>query len=231
MATAKKEEFARKLEQKTFQLLGPIHNGDKVISEVTITEPISYQVVHAQRAADKDKNKHVLPCMLDVISDLPPGLALRLKARDLGHISRWIKGLNEAALEADGLIRPAATGGGDGDQNAVDPFEVGFDDAEFAALSDDEIDGLESERTFDLLSPLQYEGRTIERLTCREPTIDVMMNATRFKTPAEVSIALVAGITSETIPVINRLVQRDLVRLETWLTPFVQDLMAETGGT
>jgi len=230
MTEAKKKSTERVLERKTFKLRGTIHHGDKKITEVTITEPITYQVVNAQREAAKHKDKHVLTALIDQISDLPPGTSARLKSRDMGKISRWVKGLNQAALEADGLARPAAEVAADDDFDGDDPFAIEPADAGVDDLTDDEIDGLDSERTFLLISPLDYDGVRYEKLTCREPTIDVMMQASRFKTEAEVSVAMVAGITGEPIPVINRLVQRDLVRLETWLAPFVRDLTSETGG-
>lgn len=232
MTEAKKKNTERQLERKTFKLLGSVHHGDTKITQVTVTEPITHQIVHAQRAVAKDPNTHVLTHMLSQISDLPAGAAARLKSRDMGKISKWIKGLNQAALEADGLLQPPANDDASaGDFDGEDPFAIEPEGDGAEHLTDDEIDGFESERTFTLISPFEYEGTRYEKLTCKEPTIDVMMAASRFKIEGEVSVAMVAGITGQPIPVINRLVQRDLVRMETWLAPFVRDLSAETGGT
>lgn len=214
------------LERKEFQLNAPVHVGDEERTVIVVTEPLMHQIVAAARKAEKNKT-HNLVELLSLISDMPAAGAGKLRARDLGRISRWIKGLNDDALKADGLLDQPDAGAVTDDPFSIDPSDPAVD-----AMSDEDIDNLEGSRTFKLICPVLYEGQTTANITATEPTIDAMMSATKYKLDIESRIAMVAGVTGQTIPVINRMTQRDFVRVEAWTAPFVRDLVtANTGGT
>ncbi len=218
-------EVKRKLEQHTFKLLSPITLETANITTIVMTEPLMHQVIQAARV-EKKTGENRITVLIGLCSDLPKGVAKRIKSRDVGRVSKWMRKLSEDALKDDGLhhlLRDES----EEDNYESDPFEI---DVDLGNVSDEEVESLDSSRSFELHSPYHFDGRYVQSLTATEPTIETMTTATKFKLDVEASVAMVAGITGETFPFINRLTQRDFVRLETWLAPFVRDLMSSPSG-
>lgn len=196
----------KRLEQLRRELRAPIIHDGKQIKAVTLTEPLAHQVAKAAHKSGDDASALAMR-LFEEISDLPEGAAAGLKLRDFAAISQWLEGLNSFALALDHA-------------------------AGLATHLEARLDDLEGERSFALCVPVAGEGGDITTLTATEPSMDAMMMAMQRPTSADQMIALVAGATGQTIPVISQLAQRDLNRIGTWLGPFTSALgTAPDGGT
>lgn len=82
--------------------------------------------------------------------------------------------------------------------------------------------GAES-KTFDLLVPLADGAATITKLTLREPDLAAGIEVERFKTPGEQTAAMIAMLSDTVVPLVSKLVMRDVRRMEAWIVPFVDD--------
>lgn len=206
----------------------PIGVGESRRAVLTVTEPTARQRVAAERKAGGNPMRQAA-ALVAAIADLSDEEALALSARDYGRVTKWLQGLANEAARADGPAEPEAAPEADPfadpfADHLADPFAI---EVEAAELSAEAIDDLPGERTFELLCPIEAGPRLIDRLTLREPTVDALMAAAEFKLGSEITLALLAKASGETIPVIGSLRHRDISRLEAWLAPFVQEMAQE----
>ncbi|MGE8942710.1 phage tail assembly protein [Leptospira interrogans] len=85
-----------------------------------------------------------------------------------------------------------------------------------------DVDDAES-RTFDLLVPLEVDGRPMTQITVREPDLEAGIAVEKLKGRHEQTAASIAVLSGLTIPVVRKMVMRDVARIEAWLLPFVDD--------
>ncbi len=197
----------------THTLVAPVEHEGERIGTITLTEPRAYDSIKVEAKGVEGAKR--LEALIWAISDLPDGV--HLKARDLGRIVKWLGGLTSDALALDGIIAA---------ETEVDPFDLEPGAGAASGMDEAEIDALEDERTFNLLVPFEFEGRRVERLTATEPTLDAMLAGQKYKEPSRQTAAMVAAVTGQPLPVINRLALRDLNRVEAWLGPFVRGLVS-----
>ena len=79
------------------------------------------------------------------------------------------------------------------------------------------------ERTFELLVPVETDTAPLTELTIEAPTLESSIAAEKFKTEPEQTCAFLAALSGKTIPLMQKLSRRDVIRMEVWLAPFVQD--------
>lgn len=82
---------------------------------------------------------------------------------------------------------------------------------------------LSETKTFRLSVPIEADGRVLTEITLREPDLEAGIAVEKLKGRYEQTAASIAVLSGLTIPVVRRLVMRDVVRMEAWLLPFVAD--------
>ena len=214
---------AQKLLTKTIKLITPVYAGDEKITAVTLTEPLFHQQVAAHKEAVA-KEISFFEVFVPMVSNLPRDAACSLKLRDAGKIQKWFKSINDDAVRGAGLSVQNP-----GDEEDTDPFAMGSvsTDAGPASGPDDMLAG---EREFTLLVPVVINGRTVTKMTAREPDLGASMKAAKFKGDYERTAALLSAITGEDLPVIGRMAVRDTEVMEAWMAPFARDLLMAAGG-
>lgn len=84
----------------------------------------------------------------------------------------------------------------------------------------------ESRRTFVLIHPVPTEGAPLTEVTVEEPDLAAGIAVEKFKTDAEQSAALIASCSGLVIPLVSRMKECDVVRIERWLNFFLSDGVA-----
>jgi hypothetical protein len=210
--------------------------------ELTLVEPELQHRAKVQRAKTATQTEHVIG-LIALLSGVPEVAIRRMKARDAHRIKAWLDGVLMAGVRADVLAEVAAAGEPMSLEAALAVMEVTLLDvppgaeeiaararkrieasdevARRAALASPFVPPLDPTRTFDLYGPVETNDGKVARVTLREPDLESAVAVERMnETSAQATAAMIASLSGLTIPVVMRMKQRDVVRMERWLDFF-----------
>lgn len=89
------------------------------------------------------------------------------------------------------------------------------------ATADDHIEADASEHTFELLVPVLTDSDPITEIRVREPDLGAAIASEKLEHEAEQIAAMIASLSDQTIQIVMRMADRDVDRIEAYLTPFL----------
>ncbi|OYW56771.1 MAG: hypothetical protein B7Y80_01430 [Hyphomicrobium sp. 32-62-53] len=176
----------------------PMADGS-LLKSLEIEEPELRHRIAAQRERRATESE-TFARYVAILAGIPEEAAQKIKHRDARKIKAFVDDLKGRGVGADLEAERAALEASGG----VPPM-------------------LASSRTFTLLVPVATDGAPLTEITVEEPDIAAGIAVEKFKTEAEQSAALIATCSGQVIPLISRMKECDVLRIERWLNFFLND--------
>lgn len=180
----------------TYTLKSPITIDGETLTEVSLCEPELRHRIASQRSNSGSEIERFI-VYVAALSGLPESTVRRLKHRDGKGIRELISQVSLRGVRAD-LMQEAADG------NGLSVPQGG-------------------RKTFDLLVPIPTDGDPLRSIDVEEPDVAAGLAVEKFKTEGEQVAALIATMSGQIIPLITRMRECDVKRIERWFDFFLND--------